>query len=112
MAPTLRPMAVGRGMYRREREVFRALLRAAREEAGLRQQDLANRLGRPQSYVSKIESGERRVDVVELGDVCAALGLRLGDFVQRLEAALAEAHTRPSEDSSEPRSTRRRPRSA
>lgn len=47
---------------------YRALLdkmRAARQTAGIAQQELARRLGRPQSYVSKIEMGERRLDVVE-----------------------------------------------
>ena len=52
---------------------FRALLVEARERANLRQVDVAQRLRRPQSYVSKIESGERRLDVVEFLDVCAAL---------------------------------------
>ena len=52
---------------------FRALLIKTREAAGLRQVDLAHRLKRPQSYVSKIESGERRIDVVEFLDFAAAL---------------------------------------
>jgi DNA-binding transcriptional regulator YiaG len=45
---------------------FLAKLRASREDAGLTQTDVARALGRPQSFVSKCESGERRVDVVEL----------------------------------------------
>ncbi len=56
----------------------------------MRQQDLAERLGVPQSYVSKFETGERRLDVLELRQVCGALGLPLGTFVQRLEERLAE----------------------
>ena len=40
-------------------------LKEARVEAGLSQQDVADKLGKPQSYVSKIESGERRLDVAE-----------------------------------------------
>ncbi len=41
-------------------------LKEARSEAGLSQQDVADKLGKPQSYVSKIESGERRLDVAEI----------------------------------------------
>jgi transcriptional regulator with XRE-family HTH domain len=44
---------------------LRSLLIKAREQAGLRQADVARRLKRPQSYVSKIELGERRLDLVE-----------------------------------------------
>lgn len=61
------------------------LLREARTEADLRQTDLADRLGKPQSFVSKYESGERRLDLVELGEVCRALGIGLVDFVKRFE---------------------------
>ncbi len=42
----------------------------------------------PQSVVSKFESGERRLDILELHDVCEALGISLVDFVRRLEKAL------------------------
>ena len=59
------------------------LLREIRMEAGLRQVDLAERLGQPQSFVSKYEAGERRLDIVELEQVCAACGISLVDFVSR-----------------------------
>ncbi len=61
------------------------LLRQIRTEAGLRQVDLARRLRQPQSFVSKYESGERRLDLLELQQVCSALGISLGDFVKRFE---------------------------
>ena len=66
---------------------IRALLRDFRLKAGLRQQDVAERLGEPQSFVSKIESGERRLDLGELAEVCEALGISLADFVRRFEDA-------------------------
>jgi transcriptional regulator with XRE-family HTH domain len=47
---------------------FLRLLKQARLEAGLTQVEVSAALGRPQSFVSKCESGERRVDVIELGE--------------------------------------------
>ncbi|MFA5052963.1 MAG: helix-turn-helix transcriptional regulator [Parcubacteria group bacterium] len=44
-------------------------LKTARIEAGLSQQAVADKLGKPQSYISKIESGERRLDVAELKNI-------------------------------------------
>ncbi len=64
---------------------LQALLRDVRTEAGLRQADLAQQLGQPQSFVSKYESGERRLDVLELRRICRLLGLSLQDFIRRLE---------------------------
>jgi transcriptional regulator with XRE-family HTH domain len=52
---------------------FRELLIEAREGTGLTQAGLAQRLNRPQSYVSKFERGERRLDVVEYLEVARAL---------------------------------------
>ena len=74
----------------RERHLVGALLREVRLEADLRQQDLASRLGHHQSFVSKYESGERRLGVLEVREVCTALGMTLGEFIVRLETALAE----------------------
>jgi Predicted transcriptional regulator with C-terminal CBS domains len=62
-----------------------ALLRQIRQEAGLRQKDLAERLGRPQSFVSKYETGERGLDVAELYELCAACGTSISRFARRLE---------------------------
>jgi len=61
------------------------LLRMVRTEAGLRQVDLAEKLGQPQSFVSKYEAGERRLDFVELEQVCAACGISLIDLVSRFD---------------------------
>jgi len=68
----------------RQRELT-ALLRSLRDEAGLNQTELAGRLGKPQSFVSKYEAGERRLDVIELEQICIALGLTLGEFVKQYE---------------------------
>lgn len=53
---------------------FQRLLIQAREEAGLSQQELADRLGRHQTFVSKCERGERRMDVIEFLEVMKAIG--------------------------------------
>ena len=72
------------------RSVFTDLLRAIRHEAGLRQAVLAHRLGQTQSFVSKYESGERRVDILELAEICRACGVSLRDFVVRFEELLED----------------------
>lgn len=56
----------------------------ARESNGVTQQQLAEQLGRPQSYVSKYEAGERRLDVIEFADVCAVLALDAAQFLDKL----------------------------
>jgi transcriptional regulator with XRE-family HTH domain len=66
-------------------EKLQKLLKSTREGAGLTQTDLAKKLNRPQSFVSKFESGERRLDLIELREVCNALGVTLIDFVKRFE---------------------------
>jgi transcriptional regulator with XRE-family HTH domain len=77
-----------KSLFTPEQEKFQQLLRQIRLGAGLRQSDLAERLGQPQSFVSKYESGERRLDLLELRRVCQAVGVSLIDFVSRLESVL------------------------
>ena len=64
-----------RSVFSDEYERFRILLLEARKRAGLSQVSLSERLSRPQSFVSKYERGERRLDVVEFGEVARALGI-------------------------------------
>jgi transcriptional regulator with XRE-family HTH domain len=71
-----------------EQARLQALLKSVRTEAALRQGDLAVRLGQPQSFVSKYESGERRLDVLELRQICNAIGISLREFAARLEDSL------------------------
>jgi transcriptional regulator with XRE-family HTH domain len=77
------------GANRHKQELLLSLLRAVREEKGLHQTDVSIALGHPQSFVSKYESGARRLDLLELKDVCDAIGVELEAFVRRFEAALA-----------------------
>jgi len=65
-----------------EYATFLRRLRRAREDAGLSQTEVARRLGKPQSYVSKCESGERRVDVIELLAFGRIYGVPIGAFIE------------------------------
>ena len=75
-------------MYQQDK--VRDLLREIRADAGLTQVELAQRLGRTQSYVSKYESGELQLNIIELRELCSVTGVLLLDFIQRLENALNE----------------------
>jgi transcriptional regulator with XRE-family HTH domain len=79
---------VRKSIYSREQRVLQKALRAMRIEADLRQVDLARKLGQPQSFVSKYENGERRLDLVELRAVSLALGTTLSELVARFERLL------------------------
>lgn len=68
--------------------MLQSMLRDARVSAGLTQYDLADKLERPQSFVSKFESGDRRLDVIELLTILRAIGVAPADFVTNLECAM------------------------
>lgn len=78
-----------KSIHTREYAAVTRLLRLAREQAGLTQTDLAKALGQSQSFVCKAENGDRRLDVVQLRTVLAALGVSLPEFARRLEAEIA-----------------------
>jgi transcriptional regulator with XRE-family HTH domain len=65
---------------------LRELLVAARKKAGLTQQEVADRLGRPQSFVAKYEAGERRLDVVEFLQIATVIGADPLRMVRALQA--------------------------
>lgn len=62
-------------------QVFRQMLLDARKEKGLQQVEVAERLGKTQSFVSKYERGERRLDFCEFIEVAAALEIDVEAFV-------------------------------
>jgi len=65
-------------------------LKQIRLEAGLRQSDLSQRLGKPQSYVSKYESGSRQLSILEIREICMAVGISLTRFVILLETSIGD----------------------
>jgi ribosome-binding protein aMBF1 (putative translation factor) len=64
---------------------FLEVFRRARRKAGLTQEQLALNIGETQSFISKCERGERRIDLVELRTFCHAFGISLRQFTDRFE---------------------------
>ena len=74
----------------RQREILLHLLKEARRNSGIRQKDLANQLGVPQSFISKYESGNRNLGILELRRICELIGIAFDDFIQQLEERINE----------------------
>jgi transcriptional regulator with XRE-family HTH domain len=68
--------------------LFLKVFREARRKAGITQVQLAKRVGETQSFISKCERGERRIDVVELRRFCQEFGMGLRQFAALLERAI------------------------
>ncbi|AIL60403.1 helix-turn-helix domain-containing protein [Pseudomonas alkylphenolica] len=77
-------------IYRSEHTVLLNLLRKHRKAAGLTQVDCSKALSRPQSFMSDVENGTRRLDIVQLRDLCKVLGISLIELVQELEKGILE----------------------
>jgi transcriptional regulator with XRE-family HTH domain len=76
-------------IHRPEYRVLLALLRQRRQTAGITQVECSAALGRSQSYVSDVERGVRRLDVVQLRDLCQVLGQDFVAFVRDFEKAIS-----------------------
>ena len=71
-------------LERQKYEFLRSELKKARLESNILQKDLAKTLKRPQSYISKVESGERSMDIIEFVDYCKGLGLEPSKWLKKI----------------------------
>lgn len=78
-------------LHSTEQAILSSLLRTVREERRITQTELGKRLGRPVSFVSKVENSHQRLDLIELAAHCRALGVPLEEFVRRFVIAVRTA---------------------
>lgn len=83
-----------KSIHRDEYQVFLALLRQKRADAGLTQTECSDSLGKSQSFISDVERGSRRLDLLQLRDICLLLNISLTDFVAEFERRLAPERPR------------------
>jgi transcriptional regulator with XRE-family HTH domain len=76
---------------RSEYQVLVELIAAERRKANMTQRELATKLGQQQSWYAKSESGERRLDILEVLAILDALGVDPGTFIRRLRSELKKA---------------------
>ena len=96
-----------RTIHSPQQRSFITLLRQIRQEAGLTQVQRAERLDIPQTWISNYERGERKLDVLELRQVCRAVGVPFLDFMARLDGELSKLEISSSD--TRPAFTRRVP---
>jgi len=88
MPPWVSIMPAPVTLHSSEYNQFLEHLRATRKASGLTQEQVAQRLGKPQSYVSKTMNGERRMDLIEILAFCDAIEKPAVDFVAEFVAEL------------------------
>ncbi|MEX5685428.1 helix-turn-helix domain-containing protein [Pseudomonas silesiensis] len=79
-----------KAIYRTEYGVFLTLLKARRIKAGLTQVECSKALGRPQSFISDVERGARRLDIIQIHDLCTVLGCDLVELIKDFANGLRE----------------------
>ena len=85
-----------KSIYTRDYKAMLSLLRDVRKAAKVTQIELASRLGTTQSFVTKCERGDRRLDLIQMRTICDALEITLPEFVRRLEERLATLRRKPA----------------
>ena len=81
-----------KSVHTRNYRLFLESLIKARKNAGVTQEQLAKRLNRPQSFVSKCENGERRVDIVELLEILQSIGVEPIHFIRKIVKSTSVNH--------------------
>ncbi|WP_095113784.1 helix-turn-helix domain-containing protein [Pseudomonas sp. Irchel 3H7] len=76
-------------IYRREYDVLLTLIEKHRKDSGLTQVACSTALGRPQSFMSDVETGSRRLDIVQLRDLCNVLGIEFQVLIAEFETSLS-----------------------
>lgn len=90
MRPSITDAAVSpKSIHKPEYHTLLEMLVDIRGKAGLKQTELAKLLGRSQSYVSDVERGGRRLDLLQLREYCQACDQDLVSFVRRFEKTIA-----------------------
>lgn len=80
-----------KSLFTKEYKYFIQVFVDFRAKAGLLQTELAKKLNVPQSYISKIETGQRRVDIIELRKICPYLKTNLVEFAKAFERKIKES---------------------
>src|SRR4051812_48494462 len=86
--------AMRKSTHTPEYAALQAFLRTARRDAGMSQRGLAADLRVPHSWIAKVESGERRIDLIEFAWFCQACGLDAPDAAHRLLKSVTPTHVR------------------
>ena len=81
---------MGRYKWSIQESLLLDLLKSIRFEAGLSGPNIQKLLGRPNSYVAKVESGDKRLDILELNEYCKVCNISLTEFTKRLEERLSQ----------------------
>lgn len=72
-------------IYKKRYRKIIELLVSTRKQTSMTQQQLADKLEKPQSYIAKIEKYERKLDILEFIELCESLGVRASDLIKKLE---------------------------
>ena len=83
-------MSMPSSLHSHRYQIFRNLIVSARKVSGLTQVQIAERLGKPQSFISKYERGERRLDFPEFIELADVLEIDVVDFVNRYQSEVAQ----------------------